>query len=142
MPRGGLRHIEDSREIYRDHLVPLFGSDVEKVVANANAGVVDEDIDRAHCADRLGESGFDLLQVSHVGDDGLRYFRELPAKRVASFGVAVENTDVRAFFEKASGSGRADAAGAAGDQDSFVGQAPHEDRSRFSVFGECCLPRK
>jgi hypothetical protein len=49
----------------------------------------------------------------------------LVTKGFAGRGVAVEDADLRAFFQKAGGSGRADSAGASGDEDSFVFQAAH-----------------
>jgi hypothetical protein len=36
----------------------------------------------------------------------------------ARFGIAVEDADTRAFFQKAGGGGCADSAGASGDEDS------------------------
>jgi len=43
---SGLRYVENSSQIHRDDLLPLFGSDVEEFVADADAGVVDEHIGR------------------------------------------------------------------------------------------------
>src|SRR4029077_18975593 len=75
--RRGLRYVEHAGEIDGNHFVPFFGSDVEEVVADADTGVVDEDIDCAHHANRFGECSFHLHQVGDVGDDGFRDFRQL-----------------------------------------------------------------
>jgi hypothetical protein len=49
----------------------------------------------------------------------------LVANGGAGFGVAVEDADARAFFEKARGGGCADSTGASGDEDSFVFETAH-----------------
>ena len=148
--RGGLRYVEDAGEIHGDDLVPFFGSDFEEAVADADAGVVDEHIDAAHGADRFGERGFYLHQVGDVGDDGFGDCRQLVTKGGAGCGIAVEDADLRTFFEKTRGGGGADSAGASGDQDSFVFQASHGARA-FSAsrrlystqsFLQMGLPRK
>ena len=90
---SGLRYVEDAGEIYSDHLVPFFGSDIEEVVADADAGVVDEDVDSVHDADRVGQRGFHLHQVGDVGDDGLGNSRQLVTNGRARFRVAVEDAD-------------------------------------------------
>ena len=54
----------------------------------------------------------------------------------AGCGIAVEDADLRTFFEKTRGGGCADSAGASGDEDSFVFQAAHAAciSVRFSVL--------
>ena len=61
MPGGGLRHIKNSSQIDRDDFVPFFGSDIEKVMADADAGIVDQNVHAAHQADSLGKGGLHLL---------------------------------------------------------------------------------
>src|ERR1700722_3909501 len=122
---SGLRHVEDSSQIDPDDLLPLFGSDVEEFVADADAGVVDEHIDAVHDANRVGHRGFDLHEVGDVGDDGFGDERKLMTNGCTGFGIVIEDADARAFLEKARGGGSANAAGASGDEDAFVGQAAH-----------------
>ena len=62
-----LRHVKHARQIHRDDFVPFFGSDLEKVMANADAGIVDQHIDSAHDANRLVECGLHLLEVGNIG---------------------------------------------------------------------------
>ena len=45
--RRGLRDVEDAGEVHGQDAIPVFRRDVEKVVANADAGVVDDDIEAA-----------------------------------------------------------------------------------------------
>jgi hypothetical protein len=94
-------------------------------VADADAGVVDQDIDCSHGADGLGEGGFDLRAVGYVGEYSFGDFWELVAGCVAGFCVAVEDADLGAFVQESDGCGCAYAAGASGDQDSFVLQTLH-----------------
>jgi len=100
-------------------------------VADTDAGVVDEHVDSIHHTHRIGQRGFDLHQVSDVGNDGLGYSRQLLTNGRASCGVAVEDANPRAFFQKARCGGCADAAGASGDQDSLVSQAAPGRAWRF-----------
>ena len=65
----GLRYVENSREIYRDDFGPVFGRDIEKVVTDADSGVVDEHVDGVHEADRLFKCGLHLKQIRDVGGD-------------------------------------------------------------------------
>jgi hypothetical protein len=78
-----------------------------------------------HDVDGVGQSGFDLHEVGDIGDDGFGDLRELLTDGCAGLGVAVEDADARAFFQKARGSGSADSAGASGDEDSFIFQTAH-----------------
>src|SRR5580704_3153929 len=107
MARGGLRHVEDSGEIYSDHFVPFFRSDVEEVVADADAGIVDEDIDSAHRADCAGEGSFDMLEAGDVGDEGFGDGPQLLTNGFAGSGVAIEDADSGAFLEETRGGGSA-----------------------------------
>ena len=66
---GGLSHVENAGQVYRHHLVPFSRRDVEKVMADANACIVDQHIHCTHHADCLGKCRLDLLEVRHVGSD-------------------------------------------------------------------------
>ena len=48
---------------------PIFRRDVEKLVTDTDARVVDQHIDAIHQSDRLGECGFHLHQIGDVGND-------------------------------------------------------------------------
>src|SRR6202044_4267513 len=65
-----LRHIKHAGQIDGENLLPLFRTDVEKLVADADTGVVDQHGDSIHQAHSLGECGLDLHEVSDVSDDG------------------------------------------------------------------------
>jgi hypothetical protein len=73
----------------------------------------------------LSEGGFDLRPVGDVGEYSFGDFWELVADCVAGFCVAVEDANLGAFVQESGGCGCAYAAGASGDQDSFVLQALH-----------------
>ena len=57
----GLRDVEHAREVYGDDLVPFFGCDVKKIVADADAGIVDDDVHAAQDAHRIGKRRLHLL---------------------------------------------------------------------------------
>jgi len=82
--------------------------------------------DAVHDADRVGHGGFDLHEVGDIGDDGLGNSRKLMANGGTGLSVAIEDADAAAFLKEAGGGGSANAAGATGDENSFVGQAAHE----------------
>ena len=56
VPGRRLRDVEHAGKINGHHFVPLFRRNVEKVVADADAGIVYQHIDAAHEADRFGKS--------------------------------------------------------------------------------------
>src|ERR1700730_1520359 len=60
---GDLDHVKHTREGHGNHFVPFFGGDVEEVVANADACVLDEYVDAAHQAHSFGKSGAHLIEV-------------------------------------------------------------------------------
>jgi hypothetical protein len=55
----------------------------------------------------------------------------------AGLGIAVEDADARAFFEKTRGGCGADSAGASGNEDSFAGQAAHGSLMSLAGIGGC-----
>ena len=111
-------------------------------MADADACVVDEDIDAAHRADRFGERGFHLHQVGNIGNDGFRNSGQLLTEGFAGLSVAVEDADLRAFFQKARGGGSANAAGASSDEDSLVVQAAHGRGLPYCPSGPLTVPMK
>src|SRR6266849_6268655 len=125
VPGGRLRYVEDAGEVHGDHFVPLFWGNVEKVVTNADAGVVDENVDPAHNASGFREGCLHLLEVRHISRNRGRQAGEFVLDILASLVVAVEHAHYRALLEKAGRRRGADAAGATGDQDSFRFQAAH-----------------
>ena len=118
--RGGLGHVEESGQVHRESAVPFIGSDVEELVADGDAGVIDEDVDPAHEVDGFRERSLDLRELRDVGGNDAGEFRELALDFGATFLVAVEDDDARAFFEEADSGGGADSAGASRDQHTFV----------------------
>src|SRR6266850_6802773 len=137
MPGRSLGYVEDAGEIDGKSPVPLFGSDVEEVVADAYAGVVDEDVNCAHEPYGFAEGRLDLLEMRDVRGDRAGHARQISSNLLASFGVAIQHNHVRAFFQKAGRSGGTDAAGAAGDENSLAVKTSHEGvRIQFVVVEE------
>ena len=59
----GLRDIENAGQVHGKHPAPLLGRDVEKLVTNADAGIVDDDIHSAQIAHNGGEGMLDFLLI-------------------------------------------------------------------------------
>ncbi len=123
--RGGLGHVENSGQVHGEDAVPFVGGDVDEIVSDGDAGVVDEHVDRTHEADGFGKGTLDLVEPGDVSGDRAREFRKLALNFGAALFIAVEDNDAGAFFQEASCRGCADAAGASGDEDTFVLQTSH-----------------
>src|SRR6266852_5409988 len=67
-----LGNVKNAGEVHGDHFVPLFRRDVEKVVTDADAGIVNQNIHCAHQASSFREGRLYLLQVRHVGGNHAR----------------------------------------------------------------------
>ncbi len=65
--RRGLRHMEDAGQVHGENPVPFFRRDVEKLVANADAGVVDDDVQPIQRDNDIAESVLHLPVIRHVG---------------------------------------------------------------------------
>src|ERR1700733_28340 len=64
---GGLGDVENAGQVDGDYFVPFIGRDVEEIVADADAGVVDEDVDSAHRVGGLGEGVLYLIEIADIG---------------------------------------------------------------------------
>src|SRR6185369_2706712 len=82
----------------------------------------------AHDTDSLVDRGLNFFQNGYIGSQRGREGRQFLFNFLICFRIAIEHADFRAFFEEASSSGGADAAGASGDEDAFVFEAAHEER--------------
>src|SRR5581483_7962756 len=68
--RSGLRHVENTSEVDGNYFVPLFGRDIEKIMANADTGVIDQDIDAAHDSYSIVECPLYFFEVRNVCVEG------------------------------------------------------------------------
>ena len=66
--RGRLRDVEDAAQVHGQHPVPFLGRDVEKVVTNADAGIVDDDVEAAQADDHITDR---MLYPAGVADISL-----------------------------------------------------------------------
>jgi hypothetical protein len=125
VPGRGLRRVEDPGEIHGNHSVPLFRSDVEKAVTDADSGVIHQNIDAAHPANRFGIGSLHLLQVRNIGIEQGRQTGQFLLDFPPRLGVTVEHAHHGSLFKKSGCRGCSDATGSAGDQDSLRFQAAH-----------------
>ena len=61
-----LSHVEDAGQVNGDDLVPFFGRDVEKIVPDADASIVDKHIHPAHEPNRIFQRRLHLLEIGDV----------------------------------------------------------------------------
>jgi hypothetical protein len=61
---------------------------------------------------------------------------------IAGWGLAIEDADLRTFFQKARCGGGTDATGASGDEDAFVFESTHEKYLRFPFLIQFSGSRK
>src|SRR5687768_8489451 len=83
MPGHRLAHVESAVEVRRDDVLPLGGGDLERLLVDWNAGVVDEHVDAAELRRDSVESRPDALVRAHVEHDFQRAHaggRELRAR--------------------------------------------------------------
>jgi len=72
VPGHRLGHIKDAGQVHREDLLPLLLGDVREVVADADPGVVDQDVDSAHDPYGFLNGILDLALVRNVTRDELR----------------------------------------------------------------------
>ena len=60
-------------------------------MANADASVVNQDIDATHEANRIVECGLHLTEVRNIGVDGSGQIRQLLLDLLATFGITIEH---------------------------------------------------
>ena len=94
-------------------------------MAGADAGVVDQHVDRPHVVDRLREGHLYLFHARHVGIEHPTQLRQLLGNPSSRLGVAIEDTNGAAFFQKARRGGLAYATGSTGHQHVFAHQTTH-----------------
>src|SRR5262249_54262626 len=107
-------------------LAPLRRSDVHEVVADADAGVVDRDVDAAEQAVELLERGGDPGVIGHVGLEDAGELRVLLRESAVGRRVAIDHGDARALLAEPSADPRADAARPARDEDALSGKPFHQ----------------
>ncbi len=69
-------------------------------MADADAGVVDQDIYRSHTIDSLSKCGLDIVRFRYIGlycAGEVRQFLPYPGQRIR---IAIKNADIGSFFEK------------------------------------------
>jgi hypothetical protein len=125
VPGHRLGHIEDAIEVHPDDLLPLLPGDVQEVVANADPGVVDQDVDSAHDLDGFINGILNLAQIRDVTGDELGQVGQIGCELFPGLPVSIQNHDLRALIEKADCRGKADPAGPARDDHPFVLESPH-----------------
>src|SRR5205814_8393229 len=94
---GELRAEEGAGEIGVDHLVPFLELELVRRLADAHAGVVDEDVDPAKIPEDTLDHRGDRRLVGDVGDDGNRFYATLREVGNCSSGlgdVASDHRDV------------------------------------------------
>src|SRR5271165_6352610 len=111
---GGLRHVENASQVHGKNRVPLFRGDVEKLVANADACVVDDHVQAAELAYNRSEGLLHLRVIGDIREERPGDCRDFLTDLLAGALVAVEDGDTRAFLQKARSGGRTDAAGTSG----------------------------
>src|SRR5438093_4628101 len=127
---GGVRAVEDAVEVGRHYLAPLLDAHAPDRAVAVDASVVHENIDTAESLHRLFDQPVAVVRMSDTGldDDRLLLLSfHLGQQFVRRFLVRVVVQDnLSAVVREFAGAGAAQAAGAAGDNGDFVGQAGHK----------------
>ena len=142
-------HVRDHRlggekravEVDGEHRLPVGKGEVLDRVDDLDAGIRDEDVDRAPRRDHGGDAGVDLLLVGHVHRDSHRRAGvigiDTGSGSFGGFELQVRNGDLGSGLGIELGDGEADAAGGAGDNGDLVaevhGKAPVEGQARSRV---------
>ena len=116
---------ERALEVDAQHAVEIGLLQVEEVGGVDDAGVVDQDVERAERRDGVVDQLLDRARIADVGGDEAGVGAErlglgLPGRR-----VDIRDDDARALRDVALGDGEPDAARAAGDDRNLV-RKPHE----------------
>src|SRR6202035_52206 len=117
---------EHAVEVDRQHLRPISRGEVEKAVPDADAGVVDQDVDAAELAVDGREGRRNLPRICHVDDDGVHQRRKFPGELMAAFRIAVEDQDPGLFLKEAFDRRETDPTGTARDDDSLPLESSHD----------------
>ena len=102
----------------------VVGGDLLDAAGEMGAGIAHHDIDAAESRDDVADQGGDVVRLADIGHESLRLAEIQRRKRgveLAAFAAA--NRDVAAFLAQALRDGKADPAGAAGDQRRLAGKS-------------------
>jgi len=119
----GLGAVDVAEQVGLDHPAPDIGRDVLETPEDADAGVVEPDVDPAEVPERLGGEVVDLILLRRVGLDGQRIAAEFQAfalhvaQHVQAAGC---QNDGGSLLGESVGRRAADAAGGAGDHDDGI----------------------
>ena len=85
--------LEHARQVNRDDFAPLVTGDVEEIVTNADACVIDEDIYPTHRGNSLGKSFAYLVELCNVRCDYSRKIWQIQLDLFAALRIAVKDHD-------------------------------------------------
>ena len=129
--------VEGAHHVDLQHLFKVLGAGLQHGLALDDAGVVDQDVHRAHLGGDLIHHRLDGVPVGHVGDVAVRVDAGRLVGRhalfVARLGRAVE-TDFRAAVRHPFRNGKTNAVGAAGDQRDLAAQVKCREFHGVSSF--------
>ena len=123
--RGGLCHVEDPLEVDAQYLVPFFWRDIKEVVTDADAGVVDQHVDRSHAINRRGKCSLYLFQARYVSVEHPGQLRQLLGNPSSCLGTMIEDANGAVLLQKARRGGLAYATGSTGHQHVLTIQSAH-----------------
>jgi hypothetical protein len=123
-PRRALRDVEDAVQDDVHDLLPLLDGDVEEVVADRDARVVDDDVEPAPSLLDLVEGAVDLARVRDVGQRALDA-GEIDAQPLEPRLVSVESDHAGPLLEEPPACRRADPTGTARHEHPLVDQPSH-----------------
>ncbi len=131
-PAAALHHVAGSRlrgekgalEVHAEHEVVVLLGDVEKRLADLDAGVVDEDVEATEGGDGGGDQALGLRRHADVGAEHDRLpaqlARSAPRRRALVLLAVVVHRHVGALAREAQGDRLPDAARAAGHEGRFA----------------------
>jgi len=126
VPCDRLGHPEDAIQVHPEDLLPLLPGDVQKGVAEADPGVVDQNVDSARDLDGFPNGILNLIQVRNVTRDELGQAGQFGWELLPGFPVSVQNHDLRALIQKTDCRGKTDPAGSTRNDHPFVLKSPHD----------------
>ena len=133
----GLAGVEHGRQVHRDDGIPaIFGKRLERGDM-LDAGVVDQNVDRASAFDHCGDRG-GLAQVRGVVHDGHAVAGKVVLQLAGMLrrGNAVER-DRGALGSEFSGNGQSDAAGRSSDEGGAAGEGAFVRHAGVMVWDRC-----
>ncbi len=94
-------------------------------MANADAGIVNDDVQATESDDRIAKSVLYLPGIADIRPEAAYQSRQLVFNFLAGRSIAIKDHHAATLFDEARRGCRADAAGAAGNEDAFVFEASH-----------------